>query len=80
MFYPPLDGHPQITIDPDIMVGKPCIKGTRIPVDLVLSLLGAGDTVENIIEDYPFLGVDDIRAALTYAASAMHPPRLQAAE
>lgn len=50
------------------MVGKPCIKGTRIPVDLILRKLGAGETVDELLVAYPHLTADDIKAALAFAA------------
>ena len=50
------------------MMGKPCLKGTRIPVYLVLEKLGAGESVEQILEAYPQLTRDHINAALKYAA------------
>ena len=58
----------RISSDPDILHGKPCIKGTRIPVYLIVSLVAEGESVENIIEDYPSLTAEDIKAALRYAA------------
>lgn len=58
----------RISSDPDILHGKPCIKGTRIPVYLIVSLVAEGETVENIIKDYPSLTPEDIQAALRYAA------------
>jgi len=58
----------RISSDPDILHGKPCIKGTRIPVYLIVSLIAEGETVENIIKDYPSLTLEDIRAALRCAA------------
>ena len=58
----------RISSDPDILHGKPCIKGTRIPVYLILSLVAEGESVENIIKDYPSLTPEDIKAALRYAA------------
>ena len=58
----------RISSDPDILHGKPCIKGTRIPVYLIVSLVAEGETVENIIKDYPSLTPEDIKAALRYAA------------
>jgi uncharacterized protein (DUF433 family) len=60
--------HERITIDPKIMFGKPVIKGTRIPVELILRKLGAGMTEEQILEHHPHLTVEDIRAAAAYAA------------
>jgi uncharacterized protein (DUF433 family) len=58
----------RISSDPDILHGKPCVRGTRIPVYLIVSLIAEGETVENIIKDYPSLTPEDIRAALRYAA------------
>jgi uncharacterized protein (DUF433 family) len=57
----------RITINPKIMCGKPVIKGTRIPVYLILNLLAAGYTFERIIKAYPRLTKKDIKAALEYA-------------
>ena len=61
--------HERIEINPEIMGGKPVIRGTRIPVDLILRKLGAGETPDAIVADYPRLGLEDIRAALAYAAT-----------
>lgn len=58
----------RITIDPKIMVGKPVIKGTRIPVYVVLNLLGDGYTQKEIIDDYPDLTKQDLLAAIKFAA------------
>lgn len=58
----------RISSDPDILHGKPCVRGTRIPVYLIVSLIAEGETVENIIKDYPSLTPEDIRTALRYAA------------
>mgnify|MGYP001601540353 CR=1 FL=1 len=58
----------RISIDRDIMHGKPCIKGTRIPVYLILDLLAGGSTIKEILDDYPYLERDDIKASLQYAA------------
>jgi uncharacterized protein (DUF433 family) len=60
--------HERIEINPEIMVGKPVIRGTRIPVELVLRKLGAGMTPEEILADHPKLTLDDIRAAQSFAA------------
>lgn len=61
----PLD---RISIDPNICFGKPCIKGTRIWVSLILDLLAGGEPEAVIIESYPQLSPEDIRAALAYGA------------
>jgi len=60
--------HQRIEINPDIMDGKPVVRGTRIPVELVLRKLGAGMSIEAIITDHPRLTSDDVRAAQAFAA------------
>jgi uncharacterized protein (DUF433 family) len=61
----------RITIDADVMQGKPVIRGTRITVDLLLRKLSEGATQADILDAYPHLTADDIRAALAYAADAV---------
>jgi len=61
----------RVAVDPRILAGKPVIKGTRIPVSLVLNLLEHGYTFERIVEAYPNLTADDIRAALAYAQARL---------
>ncbi len=58
----------RITINPDICHGKPTIRNKRYPVELILDLLSAGSTHQEILDDYPSLENDDILACLTYAA------------
>jgi uncharacterized protein (DUF433 family) len=60
--------HQRIEMNPDIMAGKPVIRGTRVPVEMVLRKLGTGMTVEAIIADHPRLTRDDILAAQAFAA------------
>ena len=60
-----------IEIRPDIMLGKPVIKGTRIPVELIIRKLGEGGTVEDLIDGYPALTKEKILAALIYAADLL---------
>ena len=60
--------HERIEINPMIMDGKPVIRGTRVPVELVLRKLGAGLTIETILAEHPRLAADDIRAAQAFAA------------
>ena len=63
--------HPllnRISIDPDVCFGKPCIRGTRIWVSLLLDRLADGETETELLADYPQLAPDDIRAALPYGA------------
>lgn len=61
----------RIEINPQIMVGKPVIKGTRIPVYLILDLLAAGYKSEDILKEYPSLKEGDIVAAIEYASSIL---------
>jgi uncharacterized protein (DUF433 family) len=61
----------RIEMDPKVMSGKPVIRGTRIPVELLLRKLGEGATDEDLLDAYPRLKREDIRAALAYAADAI---------
>jgi len=58
----------RITVDPRVMVGKPVIRGTRIPVALILKMLGQAISVGEILREYPRLEEADIQAAIAYAA------------
>ena len=62
----------RISIDPQVCHGKPCIRGTRIFISLVLDNLAAGHSVEDVIASYPGLAREDVRAALAYAAELAH--------
>jgi uncharacterized protein (DUF433 family) len=62
------DWRERIAADPAICHGKPCIKGTRIMVSVVLDNLAEGLTAEEIVAEYPSLGLEDVRAAMAYAA------------
>ena len=61
----------RIVIDPDVLVGKPVIKGTRIPVHLIIELLANGVTVKEILREYPQLKNEDIKATIL-CASKLH--------
>jgi len=61
----------RIIVDPDIISGKPIIRGTRIPVDLILKLLAQGISIKEILDDYPHLTKEDIQAALLYGAKVI---------
>jgi uncharacterized protein (DUF433 family) len=61
----------RITINPDICNGKPVVKGTRITVQTVLEFLAAGDTLEDVLEEYPALTREDVQACLDYASRLM---------
>jgi uncharacterized protein (DUF433 family) len=60
--------HARIEINPDIMGGKPVVRGTRVPMELILRKLGAGMSPESILVDHPRLTLDDIHAAQAFAA------------
>ncbi len=72
--------HPRISTDPAIMVGKPCIKGTRITVELILRWLAEGRSFAELLEAYPHLTEADLKAALAYAADAVKGASSVAAE
>ena len=61
----------RIVTDPKVMAGKPVIKGTRVPVDLIIHRIAQGETVENLLEDYPKMTRQDVRAALEYASTVV---------
>ena len=61
----------RIEIDPNILAGKPVIKGTRIPVYLIIELLANGLTPQQILKEYPELKQEDIKAALLYASKLL---------
>jgi uncharacterized protein (DUF433 family) len=63
--------HPRIEQRPDVMMGKPVIRGTRVPVELVLRKIAEGATEADLLDAYPHLEREDIRAAASYAADAV---------
>lgn len=66
-----MDYKERITTDPNIMLGKPIIRGTRITVELILKKLSEGATIEELLETYPHLTREDILAALSYSAAVI---------
>jgi uncharacterized protein (DUF433 family) len=66
----------RITVDPRVLVGKPVVKGTRVAVELVVDLLAQGWTQEQILDSYPNLTAEDIRACLAYASDVLHAERV----
>jgi uncharacterized protein (DUF433 family) len=58
----------RITIDPEVMGGKPCIRGMRVTVGTVVGLIATGKTVEDVLAEYPYLEREDVLEALSYAA------------
>ena len=59
----------RISTNPEVMGGKPCIRGMRVTVGMIVEALAAGRTVENLLTDFPYLEDQDIREALAYAAN-----------
>jgi uncharacterized protein (DUF433 family) len=66
-----MDWRERIVVDPAIHHGDPCIKGSRVPVSIIVGSIADGDTFERLIEAYPQLTPDDIKAALKFAAEAV---------
>lgn len=66
------DWRDRISVDPAVCHGKPCIRGTRIFISVILDNLAAGQTAEEILEAYPGLSAADVQAALAYAAELAH--------
>ena len=73
-----MDWRERIVADPEVLVGKPVIKGTRISVELVLELLAAGYTPQQIRDQYDHVTVDDIQACLAYAKEVIQSERVYA--
>ncbi|MBF6352721.1 DUF433 domain-containing protein [Nocardia flavorosea] len=69
----------RITFDPNQLGGRPCIRGMRIRVTDVLELLAAGESEDSMLEDYPYLEREDIRACLMFAAAGADRPVLRTA-
>jgi uncharacterized protein (DUF433 family) len=69
----------RITIDPAVCHGKPCIRGLRYPVEMVLELLSSGMTVDDLLADYPDLEREDILAVLEFAARLSQVKRIESA-
>ena len=70
----------RIAANPEVFAGKPIIRGMRISVEMVLSLLAQGETPEAILEDYPDLEADDIRACIAYAHAVIAHDSLEAVD
>lgn len=61
----------RITLNPDVLAGKPVVQGTRLSVQFILNLLAHGETAESIVSEYSYLTQDDIRACLLFANRVM---------
>ena len=58
----------RITFDPNVMGGKPCVRGMRVTVGMIVGLVAAGQSTEDILQAYPYIEEEDVREALAYAA------------
>ena len=58
----------RITFNPEVMGGKPCIRGMRVTVGTIVGLIGSGKTIDEVLEEYPYLEREDVLQALSYAA------------
>ena len=70
------DWRSRITVDPEILAGKPVVKGTRIAVEHIVELLANGWTIEEVLENYPQLKREDVLATLKYAAEVLKEERV----
>jgi uncharacterized protein (DUF433 family) len=73
-----MDWQAHITIDPNILVGKPTIVGTRLAVEFIIDLLAQGWSTDEILRNYPGLTIDDVRACLSYASAALKSEKVYA--
>jgi uncharacterized protein (DUF433 family) len=71
-----MDWRDRIVIDPAILVGKPVVKGTRLAVEFVLDLLAGGWTFDQIVDNYPGLTAEDVRACIAYAKEILQQERV----
>jgi uncharacterized protein (DUF433 family) len=67
-----MDWREHISSDPSIMFGKPCIKNTRIPVDLILEKLGNGYSIDDLLAAYPKISEEDMKACMLYASVSIN--------
>ena len=70
----------RITVNPKVMVGKPTIRGMRITVEQILTSLATGISMDDLLEDYPELEADDIRAVMIYAAKVVEKEKIHPVE
>jgi uncharacterized protein (DUF433 family) len=66
-----MDWQSRITINPNILVGKPIIKGTRLAVEFIIDLLAQGWATDEILRNYPGITIEDIQACLSYASATL---------
>jgi len=71
-----MDWRDRIVVNPEVLVGKPVVKGTRISVEFIVDLLGRGWTKEQILREYDHLSAEDIQACLKYASEVLKSERV----
>jgi len=71
-----MDWKKRIIVDPEILVGKPVIKGTRLAVELIVDLMAQGWSEQEILENYPGVTHEDLQACLAYASALLHAERV----
>jgi uncharacterized protein (DUF433 family) len=71
-----MDWRERIVVDPEILVGKPVIKGTRLAVELIVDLMAQGWSEQEILENYPGITHEDLQACLGYASALLHAERV----
>ena len=67
----PMDWQTRITLNPDILAGKPIIQGTRLAVEFIIDLLAQGWSNDEVLRNYPGITLEDIQACLSYASAAL---------
>jgi len=73
-----MDWQTRITLNPDILAGKPIIKGTRLAVEFIIDLLAQGWSTDEILRNYPGITAEDIQACLNYASAALKAEKVYA--
>lgn len=71
-----MDWRKRIVIDPEVLAGKPIIKGTRMSVEFIVDLLGRGWTTDQVLKEYDHLTAEDIQACLAYASETLKSERV----
>ena len=71
-----MDWRKRIVLDPEVLAGKPSVKGTRIAVEFIIDLLGRGWTAEQVLKEYDHLTAEDIQACLAYASETLKSERV----
>ncbi len=71
-----MDLDDRIALNPEVLAGKPVIRGTRLAVEFIIDLLAQGWTYDDILRNYPGIDIDDIHACLKYASDVLHAEKL----